>query len=37
MFYRLVKKDAGEELQRWKVLFNPDGKIVDKKGEQISE
>jgi hypothetical protein len=37
MFYRLVRKDAGEELQRWKVLFNPDGKIVDKKGEQISE
>jgi|GEM_PF-3308274 len=37
MFYRLVKKDAGQELQRWKLLFNPDGKIVDKKGEQISE
>jgi hypothetical protein len=37
MFYRLVKKDAGSELQRWKVLFNPDGKLVDKKGEQISE
>ncbi len=37
MFYRLVQKDAGQELQRWKVLFNPDGKIVDKKGEQISE
>ena len=37
MFYRLVKKDAGPELQRWKVLFNPDGKIVDKQGEQISE
>ena len=37
MFYRLVKKDAGSELQRWKVLFNPDGKIVDKTGEQISE
>ena len=37
MFYRLVMKDAGQELQRWKVLFNPDGKIVDKKGEQISE
>jgi len=37
MFYRLVKKDAGPELQRWKLLFNPDGKIVDKQGEQISE
>ena len=37
MFYRLVVKDAGQELQRWKLLFNPDGKIVDKKGEQISE
>lgn len=37
MFYRLVIKDAGQELQRWKVLFNPDGKIVDKQGEQISE
>jgi hypothetical protein len=37
MFYRLVKKDAGDELQRWKLLFNPDGKVVDKKGEQISE
>jgi hypothetical protein len=37
MFYRLVKKDAGQELQRWKLLFNPDGKIVDKQGEQISE
>lgn len=37
MFYRLVQKDAGTELQRWKVLFNPDGKIVDKQGEQISE
>jgi hypothetical protein len=37
MFYRLVKKDAGPELQRWKALFNPDGKIVDKQGEQISE
>jgi len=37
MFYRLVEKDAGQELQRWKVLFNPDGKIVDKQGEQISE
>jgi hypothetical protein len=37
MFYRLVIKDAGQELQRWKLLFNPDGKIVDKQGEQISE
>jgi hypothetical protein len=37
MFYRLVEKDGGSAIHRWKVLFAPDGKIVSKKGEQITE
>ena len=37
MFYRLVRRDGGMAIHRWKVLFNPEGKIISKKGEQITE
>jgi hypothetical protein len=37
MFYRLVSRDGGMAIHRWKVLFNPEGKIISKKGEQITE
>jgi hypothetical protein len=37
MFYRLVSRDGGVAIHRWKVLFNPEGNIISKKGEQITE
>jgi len=37
MFYRLVKRDGGQGVNRWKVVLTPDGKLVSKKAEQLTE
>ncbi len=37
MFYRLVRRDGGVSIQRWKVLLSPTGKLISKKGEQLTE
>jgi WD40 repeat protein len=37
MFYRLVRKDGGFAIHRWKVLLNPAGQLISKKGEQLTE
>ena len=37
MFYRLVRKDGGVVIHRWKVLLTPDGKLISKKGERLTE
>ncbi len=37
IFYRLVRRDGGVSIQRWKVLLSPAGKLISKKGEQLTE
>ncbi len=36
MFYRLVRRDGGYAVHRWKVWLSADGKLLGKKGEQMT-
>ena len=37
MFYRVVRKDGSRAVHRWLVEFSAQGKILGKKGEQLTE
>ncbi|MBW1811099.1 MAG: PD40 domain-containing protein [Deltaproteobacteria bacterium] len=37
MFYRLIRKDGGFAIHRWKVLLNQAGQLISKKGEQLTK
>ncbi len=37
MFLRLMEKDGGMMLARWKVILDAQGKLLDKKAEQLTE
>jgi hypothetical protein len=37
MFYRLVEKDDKTAIIRWRVVFSQDGKVLQKKAEQLTK
>ena len=37
LFFRAAEKKGKLEIQRWGVIFTPEGRVIEKKGVQIAD